>query len=262
MKKNILFGVALCALLASCKQSAKTETQEGVYTMDQAVMTVGGKETTYKSTEGNTQLKIYTPENYFFIVLSKDSSAGFGVGSYTKDGNKIVESNIFNTNTLDTAQQVGLEITMSEKGYTQSIADMMVGGNKFSSKEDYSSIAASGTSQLDGVWHQVKNIVVNGKDSSDQTYNEYKVYHAGHFMWGARYLADTTANKFEKIIGHGTFTLNNDALTENLEMSSRKGITGKYNIVVKFNGPDEYTQQTADTSTHVVGFKTYQRVKK
>ena len=146
MKKNILFGLALCALLASCKQSAKTDAQEGVYTMDQAVMNVGGKETTYKSTEGNTQLKIYTPENYFFIVLSKDSSAGFGVGTYTKDGNKIVESNIFNTNTLDTAQQVGLEITKSEKGYTQSIAEMMVGGVKFSSKEDYTSMAATGTS--------------------------------------------------------------------------------------------------------------------
>lgn len=262
MKKNIVLGFAFATLVASCTTTTKTEDQTGVYTMDQTVMTVNGKETTYKSTEGNTQIKIYTPENYFYIVQSQDSTVGFGLGSYTKEGNKVVESNIFNTNTLDTAQQVGLEITKSEKGYTQSIAEMMVGGVKFSSKEDYTSMAATGTSSLDGVWHQVKNRVVKGTDTTDQTYNEYKVYHAGHFMWGARYIADSTSNTYTKIIGHGTFTLNNDALTENLDMSSMPNIIGKYNITVKFNGTDEYTQQTADTTNKVVGFKTYKRVKK
>ena len=41
-----------------------------------------------------------------------------------------------------------------------------------------------------------------------------------------------------------------------------KDITGKYNIVVTFNGNDEYTQKTADTSNKVVGFKTYKRINK
>ena len=262
MKKNILLGVAFAALVASCSQKAKTDTQVGVYTMDQAVMTNGTTETAYKASEGHTQIKIYTPGAYFFIAQSKDSSAGFGVGTYTQEGNKIVETNIFNTNTLDTAQQVGLDITKSEKGYSQIIPEMMIGGNKISIKEDYTAIAASGSSALDGVWHQTKNLVINGKDSADQTYNEYKVYQSGHFMWGAKYLTDTASKTYKNIVGHGTFTLNNDALTESLEMANVSGITGKYNIIVKFNGADEYTQQTADTSTHVVGLKTYKRVSK
>jgi hypothetical protein len=64
------------------------------------------------------------------------------------------------------------------------------------------------------------------------------------------------------LVGHGTFTLNNDALTENLDLSNMPNITGKYDIKVKFNGADEYTQETADTVAKTVGFKTYKRIKK
>lgn len=262
MKKNILLGFAFATLVASCTSTAKTENQTGVYHMDQAVVNNGTQETVYKSDSINTQFKIYTPDHYFFISVTNDTTVGFGLGGYTSAEGKINESNIFNTNTLDSTQEAGLLITKTANGYSQNIPEMMIGGQKLSLKEDYTAIAATGTSALDGVWHQSKNLEINGKDTADKTYNEYKVYHAGHFMWGARYLADTAATKFEKIVGHGTFTLNNDALTENLDMSSRKGITGTYNITVKFNGADEYTQQTADTANHIVGFKTYKRVKK
>ncbi len=262
MKTNILLGLALTTLIASCSQKPATESRAGVYNMDKQVISDGVKDYTYSSADGTTQIKIYTPSEYFFITNIKDSVAGFGLGSYTQAEGKIEETNIYNTNTLDTIQKVSLNITNNEKGYTQSIPEMMIGGKKLSMTEDYTTIAANGASALDGVWHQSKNLEINGKDTVDRTYNEYKVYHAGHFMWGARYLSDSTKNTYEKIVGHGTFTLNNDALTETLDMSSRKGITGKYNIIVKFNGGDEYTQQTADTSTHIVGFKTYKRVSK
>lgn len=262
MKKNALLGLALTVLIASCTQPTKNESIVGVYNMDKSVINNGTTETNYLASEGNTQFKVYTPNAYFFIAQGKDSSVGFGLGTYTYTDGKIVETNIFNTNTLDTAQNVSLDITKNDKGYMQAIPEMMVGGKKISLKEEYSTITANGNSALDGVWHQTKNLVVNGKDTVDQTYNEYKVYQMGHFMWGARYLADTTKNTYEKLVGHGTFTLNNESLTENLDMSSRKSITGKYNIIVTFNGPDEYTQKTADTSTHIVGFKTYKRISK
>lgn len=262
MKKNILLGIALVTIAASCSQKTKTDTQVGVYTMDKQVISDGVKDFTLLASDGTTQYKIYTPGQYFYIINAKDSSVGFGLGNYTQSEGKIEESNIFNTNSLDTAQNVTLNIITNEKGYTQSIPEMLVSGTKYSLKEDYSKVTASGSSPLDGVWHQAKNLEINGKDTVDRTYNEYKVYQAGHFMWGARYLADTTKNTYEKLIGHGTFTLNNDALTETLDMSSRKDIIGKYNIVIKFNGNDEYTQKTADTSTHIVGFKTYKRVSK
>jgi len=248
--------------IISCKQPVKIESQAGVYKMDKAVINDGSKDTVLLATEGNTQYKIYTPGAYFYINIGKDSSVGFGLGSYTLNENKLAETNIYNGNTLDSSSTANLEITKTDKGYSQLIPEYVVAGKKYRWSEEYTSIESKGASNLDGVWHQTKNIVVNGKDSVDKTYNEYKVYQGGHFMWAARYLSDSAKNIFTKIVGMGSFNQNNDALTENLEMSSMKGITGKYNIVIKFNGADEYTQTTADTSTHVVGLKTYKRISK
>jgi hypothetical protein len=262
MKKNILCVLAATALLASCNQAPKTASMEGIYKMEKSVLNDGTKDTEQVMNDSIAQYKIYTPSNYFFIALGKDSAVAFGVGSYTMKDNKLDEVNIFNTNTLDTAGTVPLEITKSEKGYTQLIPSMTVAGKTFKLSEDYSSVAGTGTSTLDGVWHQVKNLQVTGKDTVDATYNEYKVYHAGHFMWAARAISDSAKNTYKNFVGHGTFTLANEALTENLDFSSMKDITGKYNIVVTFNGNDEYTQKTADTSNKVVGFKTYKRINK
>ena len=101
MKKNIFLGLALIALFASCSQTAKNESIVGVYSMDQAVVSDGTTETVNLASEGNTQFKLYTPEAYFFIYQGKDSSVGFGVGTYTFAAGKIVETNIFNTNTFN-----------------------------------------------------------------------------------------------------------------------------------------------------------------
>jgi hypothetical protein len=262
MKKNIFLSLALTALLASCSQTPKTASIEGVYSMDQAVISDGTTETVNLAAEGNTQFKMYTPESYFFIYQGKDASIGFGVGAYTFADGKVVETNIFNTNTLDSTQVANLEIAQTEKGYTQSIPEFLMNGTKWSLKETYSTIAASGTSQLDGVWHQTKSINVTGQDSVVNTYNEYKIYQAGHFMWAARFLADTTSTTYSKAIGHGTFTLNNNDLTEDLTFTSNKSWAGKYSIPVTFNGTDEFTQTIVDTVNKVTSIKTYKRVSK
>lgn len=262
MKKNIFLSLAVSVLLASCSQTPKTASIEGVYSMDQAVISDGTTETVNLATEGNTQFKMYTPESYFFIYQGKDASIGFGVGSYTFADGKVVETNIFNTNTLDSTQVANLEITQTEKGYTQSIPEFLMNGKKWSLKETYSTITASGTSQLDGVWHQTKSINVTGQDSVVNTYNEYKIYQAGHFMWAARFLADTTSTTYSKAIGHGTFTLNNNDLTEDLTFTSNKSWAGKYSIPVTFNGTDEFTQTIVDTVNKVTSIKTYKRVSK
>lgn len=262
MKKNIFLGLALIALFASCSQTAKNESIVGVYSMDQAVVSDGTTETVNLASEGNTQFKLYTPEAYFFIYQGKDSSVGFGVGTYTFAAGKIVETNIFNTNTLDSAQVANLDIVQSEKGYTQSIPEFMMNGKKWSLKETYTAIAATGTSALDGVWHQIKSINVTGQDSVVNTYNEYKVYHAGHFMWAARALENATSTNYAKEVGQGTFTLNNNDLTENLTFCSNKAWTGKYSIPVSFNGADEFTQTIVDTVNKVTSIKTYKRVSK
>lgn len=262
MKKNIFLGFAFTALLAGCSQKPKTDTIVGVYSMDQAVVSDGTTETVTLASEGNTQLKLYTPEAYFFINQAKDSSVGFGLGTYVFSDGKIIETSIFNTNTLDSAQVASLDIVQSEKGYTQSIPELMVRGKKWSLKETYTSIAASGTSVLDGVWHQTKNISVTGQDSVDNTFNEYKVFHAGHFMWGARAVESATSTTYMNHVGQGTFTLSNNDLTENLTFCSNMTWAGKYNIPVTFNGADEFTQTIVDTINKVTSIKTFKRISK
>jgi len=262
MKKNILFVILLTALISSCKNEAKTEQLTGVYKMEKQVVNDGTKDDVYLATDGNTQYKIYTADSYFYIFVGKDSSVGFGLGSYKNKDGKVEETNIYNGGSLDTTSTAILAITKTNNGYSQIINDIVVRGTKYKLTEEYSSIPSNGISLLDGVWQQTKNIVVTGKDTVDNTYNEYKVYQGGHFMWAARYLADSAKNTYTKIVGHGTFNFTNDALTEDLEMSSLKGITGKYNITVKFNGLDEYTQQTMDSARSSIGFKTYKRISK
>jgi len=263
MKKTTIVGFAMAAILASCTQPEAPTSHAGVYSLDKVNWNYDGKDNESSATDGTTQFKIYTAESYFYIVENKDSAVSFGVGSYTqKDANNLEEVNIFNTTTLDTAATVKLAITKNEKGYNQKIDALVINGKKWSSSEDYTKLESAGTSDLDGVWHQTKSINVTGQDSVVNTYNEYKVYHAGHFMWAARAVTDTTTNVMANHIGKGGFTLSNGTLTEDLTFSSNRKWVGKYNIPVTFNGPDEFTQTISDTVNKVTSIKTYKRISK
>jgi hypothetical protein len=207
MKKTRIVGFAMAALLASCSQPEAPTSHAGAYSMDKVNWNYDGKDNESSAADGTTQFKIYTAESYFYIVENKDSTISFGVGSYTqKDANNMEEVNIFNTTTLDTANTVKLAITRNEKGYNQKIDALMINGKKWSSSEDYTKLEGAGTSDLDGLWHQTKSINVTGQDSVVNTYNEYKVYQAGHFMWAARAVSDTAKNTYSNAIGKGSFT--------------------------------------------------------
>lgn len=262
MKKIIYVGLALATIAIGCKQETKSTSLVGVHKMDKQVITDGKTETVRTTANGDVQYKIYTSEGYFYIGIAKDSSGGFGTGTYKQEGNTITESNTYNSGSLDTAWNVKLEITAAEKGYTQVIPELMSGGAKYKITENYTTVSTSGTSALDGIWHQTKSMdVKDGKDTVVGTYNEYKVYNAGHFMWATKF-TDTATKKVSNYVGHGTFTVNNDALTEQLDISNVRGAMGKYSIKLKFNGADEFTQETADTAKKTVNFKTYKRIKK
>jgi hypothetical protein len=263
MKKTTIVGFVMAAFLASCTQPETPTSMAGAYSLDKVIWNDGTKDTEASAADGNTQFKIYTADSYFYIAEGKDSSVAFGVGSYTqKDANNIEEVNLFNSGSLDTVSTAKLAITKTEKGYNQVIAEIMVRGAKWSDSEFYTKLEGSGTSDLDGVWHQTKSIDVTGQDSVVNTYNEYKVYQAGHFMWAARAITDTTTKVLANHIGKGSFTLSNGLLIEDLNFSSNRNWTGKYNIPVTFNGPDEFTQTIADTVNKVTSIKTYKRVSK
>jgi len=259
MKKIMFAGFAFAAILTACNQPAKTVSQEGVYKLEKQLITDGKTDLVKSSANGDVQYKVFTSEGYFYIGINKDSSVGFGTGSYKQEGNIITETNVYNSGSLDTAWDAKLEITNNEKGYTQVIPSLMSNGLSYKITEEYSKVEASGTSALDGIWQQTKSVDVKGMDSVVGTYNEYKVYSAGHFMWATK-ATDTVTKKTTNYVGHGTFTLNNEALTEQLDLSNVNGALRKYDIKLKFNGADEYTQETADTSSKTVNFKTYKRI--
>ena len=263
MKKLIYVGLALATFAIGCKQAAKETAVVGVHKMDKQSFTDGKTETVFSAADGLVQYKIYTPEGYFYIKETKDSSVSFGTGSYVQAGNTITETNIYNSGSFDTAWSAKVEVEAAEKGYNQTVPELTVNGTKYKLVENYTTVATTAAaSPLDGIWKQTKTLVVSGKDTTDRTYNEYKVYSAGHFMWATRYMNDTTAKTMTNLVGHGTFTLNNDALTEQLDFSSRKDILGTYNIKIKFNGDDEYTQETVDAKAQTTDLKTYKRLKK
>jgi hypothetical protein len=261
MKKIMFFGFAFAAILTACNQPAKKVSQEGVYKLEKQVITDGKTDLVKSSANGDVQYKVFTSEGYFYIGIGKDSSVGFGTGSYKQEGNTITETNIYNSGSLDTAWDAKLEITNNEKGFTQVIPSLMSNGVSYKDTEDYTKIEATGTSALDGIWQQTKSIDVKGMDTVVSTYKEHKVYSAGHFMWATK-ATDMVTKKTTNYVGHGTFTLNNDALTEQLDLSNVNGALRKYDIKLKFNGADEYTQETADTVNKSVNFKTYKRILK
>jgi len=261
MKKIILLGFVATMMVVGCKQEAK-DAQVGAYKIEKQVIKGDSSETTYLASDGNVQYKIYTPNEYFYVSVGKDSSVGFGVGTYTSKDGKIVETNIYNSGGLDTAANFNLDIIKTEKGYTQVLNEITMRGQKYKLTEEYTTVSGAATSALDGVWKQSKDLVVTGKDTADKTYNEYKVYQNGHFAWAAHNKADSTSTKYTTYVGHGTFTLNKDALTETLDLSNISGGAGIYNIVVTFNGTDEFTQKTVDSVKNVVDFKTYKKLKK
>jgi hypothetical protein len=263
MKKTTIVGFAMLAIMAGCNQTEAPASQAGAYSLDKVIWNDGTKDNESSAADGNTQFKIYTADSYFYIGEGKDSSVSFGVGSYTQtDANNIEELNIFNITGLDTAGTAKLAITKTDKGYKQVIAELMVGGAKWSGTEEYTKLEGAGTTDLDGLWHQTKSINVTGQDSVVNTYNEYKVFHAGHFIWAARAISDSANNTYSNAIGKGSFTLSNGALTEDLTFCNNRAWVGKYNIPVTFNGPDEFTQTISDTVNKMTSIKTYKRVSK
>ncbi|MFM7840029.1 MAG: hypothetical protein ACKO6K_10705, partial [Chitinophagaceae bacterium] len=142
MKKLITAALLVAIILIACKDAQQEKVSPaGVYRMEQMSYKNDRLDTTISSPQ---QVKIYTGTHYIFANLSADSIAGFGVGSYTQDGNNIIEHNIYSSSALDTAQDFKLIVERQDKGYTQTISDLRVGGETWSLTEKYNTVAHSG----------------------------------------------------------------------------------------------------------------------
>ncbi|HTD98006.1 MAG TPA: hypothetical protein VK668_01915 [Mucilaginibacter sp.] len=259
MKRILIYAVVLSCIIWGCKQSKKVS-QEGVYKLEKQTVSGGKKDTTYQ----RTQVKIYTPQYFVYAGIAPDSSVGFGVGSYKLDtGNKIIESNIYSSGSLDSARFFNVVVTKTDKGYTQVIPDLaVVKGVKYKLTEEYTKLPSADTSVLDGVWRLDKTFWVKGKDTTRQNQIQYKAFWGGHFMFIHRYPLDQAATKFKNGFGYGDFSLKNDTLSEEDEMSSHAMLLHrKFAIKITFNGRDEYSQVINDSKTNEQTTEIYKRLK-
>lgn len=258
MKKILIFAALLSCIIFGCKKTKVS--QAGVYELEKQMASSGKKDTTY----ARTQIKIYTDHYFMYAGMAPDSSVGFGVGSYDVDtGSRIIEHNIYSSGALDSSRKFNVLITRTDKGYTQVIPDLaVVKGVKYKLIENYSKLPSEGSSVLDGLWKLDKTFWVKGKDTLKQNETQYKIFWGGHFMFIHRYPADKAGTKFKNGFGYGVFSLKNDTLSEEDEMSSHTVLLHRtFAIKIKFNGPDEYSQVINDAKAKEQTTEIYRRLK-
>jgi hypothetical protein len=262
MKKIVIYAASfiLSCMILGCSKTKKAESQAGVYKLDKQMASGGGKDTTYR----RTQIKIYTDRYFIYAGMAPDSSVGFGVGNYKLDtGNKVTESNIYSSGNLDSAKTFNLLLTRTDSGYTQIIPDLAeVKGVKYKLTENYSRLPSTDTSVLDGVWKLDKTFTVKGKDTVKEDETQYKAFWGGHFMFIHRYPLDAKETMFKNGFGYGDFSLKNDTLNEEDQLSSHAVLLHrKFAIRITFNGKDEYSQVISDAKNNQQSIEIYRRLK-
>jgi hypothetical protein len=259
MKKILILAAVISCIIFGCKRKEKVS-QAGIYKLEKQMVSGGGKDTVYK----RTQMKIYTDRYFMYAGMAPDSSVGFGTGDYHLDtGNKIIENNIYSSGYLDSSKTFSLLITRKDSGYTQVIPDIAVlKGVKYKLTENYSKVAGSDTSVLDGLWKLDKNYWVKGKDTTRGKETQFKIFQGGHFMFVHRYpLTVGGKSTFKNGFGYGTFSFKRDTLTEDEELSSHSVLVGhSFSIKITMKGKDEYSQVIDDKKAGVQTTETYKRV--
>jgi hypothetical protein len=142
------------------------------------------------------------------------------------------------------------------------IADMAGrDGKHYRWTEDYESLGTAAKTTLDGAWKQTKAYRITGKDTVARDVNQYKIYYAGHVIWGHTY--SDSLKKSHTGVGYGTFEMTgSNKLKESLTASTYYEVRGKsFDIDVAMKGTDEFTQ-TMKEPDGSIGIEVYQRLKK
>ena len=264
MKRLII--ASLIGLTAGC---ATQETEElpqitGAFKMVAVSINDGTKDSTLTDAD---QVKIYTPDYMMYVKINSDSSSLFGIGNYTETAGKdtVIEHILFRAanSTANTGNSTyTLLISKIDKGYKQYIPFIgEMNGKKYSLTEEYERIGTDAKSPLDGAWKQTQAYTVQNNDTTFNEVTEYKVYYAGHFVWGASYKDSTWKNYTG--IGYGTFTMDGETQAkETVTKSTFSRLNGQtLDISITMNGKDEF-QQTSEFTPGVKSVEVFQRLNK
>ncbi|HVV55406.1 MAG TPA: hypothetical protein VHC47_08785, partial [Mucilaginibacter sp.] len=210
-----------------------------------------------------TQVKIFTDRYFAYAGMAPDSSVGFGVGRYQLDtGNRIIEYNIYSSRALDSTQIFHIKMTRTDSGYTQVIPDLAtVGGVKYSETEVYSKVPSASTSKIDGLWLLDSAYSVKGKDTTVEHEVQYKIYWGGHFLFVHRYRVIPQSPVFKNGFGYGTFSLENDTLSEEDDLTNHAVLLNRqFAIKINFRSENEYTQVITDDQTGERSVEVYKKI--
>ena len=128
--------------------------------------------------------------------------------------------------------------------------------------EAYESAETAAASAFEGLWKVALYTTINSKDTTrgnDGT--NYKIYFAGHFIWGST--QKDSSNTAHSAIGFGPFTTDGTAsIKESINACTFSTMNGQvFDLAITMNGADEFTQiiSNKDGSKDLT---VYQRVKK
>lgn len=254
--------ICFVALVISCNStSKKAPDMPGAYLMVSQTVNDGTTKTNVTEVK---QLKIYTEKYLMYTqILSADSIASFGVGSYTSDTSGVTENIIYtsrNNSFNDTGRSYKVLITRTPDGYNQDIPDILINNIHSELTETYHTVGKKQTTPLDGVWKQTKAYDLKGADTMQYNRTEYKAFYNGYFMFG---LTDKdSTGKITTGIGFGTFSMEGENQMKETDLNSSYAIIAgqTFTIDLKFDGKDNYQQTiTHPDSTKTVEF--YERLK-
>ena len=203
--KSIIF-VAMLTLLLSCNSKKEIMRMPGAYNMLSSSVFDGEKDTTYTTLK---EFKIFTYNYMMYVNLSpNDSISRFGIGSYSADSGKVIESIIFGaTDTVSSSNPATfmLVIEKTDKGYKQVIPELVSRGKKYRLTEDYQSVSTDAKTPLDGAWKLVKACRIAGTDTTVENVTRFKTFFAGHFVLGQTYPGSN--KRLHTEIAYGKFEL-------------------------------------------------------
>jgi hypothetical protein len=262
--RNFLKVATVLLIFASCNspEKATSLSMKGAYRMLSQNIKGGKTDTTFTSLQ---QQKIYTDDYMMYVQFNPlDSASSFGIGTYSIVMDTVTEHVFYNgsdSTKTETLRHYKLFVEKTPVGYKQLIPEMEQQGVIYRMTENYETTGTTTPSPLDGAWQIEKLLHIKGNDTVISKFTQFKIYYAGHFLWG-RTSADSTG-KLQTAIGFGTFTMSGpNKLKESVAVSTYYQVRGQdVDIDIEMNGDDGYTQ----TTPHPDGTKdieVYKRLKK
>lgn len=243
--------LALVILLVACapktgnEESAQSEPEApkrgplvGAWTMT-AYHVLNNDDDTVYSVDDRVQYKLFTEASVMWGgEAGEDSTDWFGSGSYTIEGDSLVEIMTSGSAAFrNIVEEYGQRFTMGLDVMVDSYSQINRMNDSTRSVEVYERIGTAGSDALTGMW-SMKQVVVTDNFTSDTIWVDNdrvqrKLFIDGNIMWANESPADSV-----QWFGYGTYTINGDRFTETMlsgSMSFRSSMAADGNNIFEMS---------------------------